>query len=390
VPGLNAGGWHDAGDYDLRVESQAETVYKLALAYELFHDEHDQTSIDQGSRRVRLHVPDGKPDILQQIEHGVLSIVGGYESLGRLYRGIICPTLEQYTHLGDAATMSDNVVFGGREPVSGDERPKDDRLVFTETNPRRELYVAQALAAAHRVLRTYNPPLSRKCLEIAHSLYRANADERSPECVNAVAELFLSTEGSAYRDHILLQTTYMIQHIQECCEVLGRVVERLRDTAFTRAATAAVRAHMENVIARQRENPYRVPYRPHIWGAGWGIQSFGVRQLLLHMGFADIVPPDYAMNALSFVLGCHPGENTASFVSGVGAHSLTVAYGTNRDDWSYIPGGVASGTALIRPDLPELKVWPYFWQQTEYVIGGGTVDFMLLAMAADAFLNKRR
>jgi hypothetical protein len=90
------------------------------------------------------------------------------------------------------------------------------------------------------------------------------------------------------------------------------------------------------------------------------------------------------------VLGCHPGENTASFVSGVGAHSLTVAYGTNRDDWSYIPGGVASGTALIRPDLPELKVWPYFWQQTEYVIGGGTVDFMLLAMAADAFLNKRR
>jgi endoglucanase len=34
VPGLNIGGWHDAGDYDIRLESQAETVYKLALAYE--------------------------------------------------------------------------------------------------------------------------------------------------------------------------------------------------------------------------------------------------------------------------------------------------------------------------------------------------------------------
>jgi hypothetical protein len=67
---------------------------------------------------------------------------------------------------------------------------------------------------------------------------------------------------------------------------------------------------------------------------------------------------------------------------------LTVAYGTNRDEWSYIPGGVASGTALIRPDLPELRIWPYFWQQTEYVMGGGTVDFMLLAMAADRLLNK--
>ena len=97
---------------------------------------------------------------------------------------------------------------------------------------------------------------------------------------------------------------------------------------------------------------------------------------------------EYALNALNFVLGCHPGANNASFVSGVGERSLTVAYGTNRDEWSYIPGGVASGTALIRPDLPELRIWPFFWQQTEYVMGGGTVDFMLLAMAADRLLNK--
>ena len=32
VPGLDHGGWHDAGDYDLRVESQADTVHGLALA----------------------------------------------------------------------------------------------------------------------------------------------------------------------------------------------------------------------------------------------------------------------------------------------------------------------------------------------------------------------
>lgn len=30
----------------------------------------------------------------------------------------------------------------------------------------------------------------------------------------------------------------------------------------------------------------------------------------------------------------------------------TVAYGLNRADWSYIPGGVISGTAMIRPDFP--------------------------------------
>lgn len=60
-----------------------------------------------------------------------------------------------------------------------------------------------------------------------------------------------------------------------------------------------------------------------------------------------------------------------------------MAYGANRADWSYIHGGVISGTALIRPELPELKVWPYFWQQSEYVMGGGATDYMFLALAAD-------
>ena len=36
VPGLDRGGWHDAGDDDLRVESQADTVHGLALAWEAF------------------------------------------------------------------------------------------------------------------------------------------------------------------------------------------------------------------------------------------------------------------------------------------------------------------------------------------------------------------
>jgi hypothetical protein len=92
---------------------------------------------------------------------------------------------------------------------------------------------------------------------------------------------------------------------------------------------------------------------------------------------------DSYVNALNFVLGVHPGSNTASFASGVGANSVTVAYGANRADWSYIPGGVVSGTALIRPDFPELKIWPFFWQQTEYVMGGGATNYMFLVLAVD-------
>ena len=98
-----------------------------------------------------------------------------------------------------------------------------------------------------------------------------------------------------------------------------------------------------------------MPYKPDIWGAGWNIQRFGWDQWMLHLSFPDLFPRTYALQALSFILGVHPGSNTASFVSGVGANSLTTAYGFNRADWSYIPGGSASGTALIRPDFPELK-----------------------------------
>ncbi len=389
VPGLNIGGWHDAGDYDIRVESQAETVYKLALAYELFNDEYDGTTIDQENRLVKLLTPDGKPDILQQLEHGVLSIVGAYETMGRLYRGIISPTLKQYVHLGDAATMSDNLIYRENEidPVLNRPLPMDDRWVFTEDNPQRELYVAQRLAAASRSLFEFNPELADKSLRVAEELYRSNASANVKNRLNAAAELYLTTSNEEYKNVILTNIDVIAGDIFEFSEVVGRIEKKLSDAGFTEKIENAVKDAYKEVTEQQKENPYGVPYRPHIWGAGWGIQAFGVKQLFLHLGFPGLFSSDYAFNALNFVLGVHPGENTASFVSGVGVNSLLVAYGTNRDEWSYIPGGVASGTALIRPDLPELKIWPYFWQQSEYVMGGGTMDFLILAMAADYLLN---
>lgn len=104
---MNIGGWHDAGDFDLRIESQAGESYILALAYEAFHPNLDVTSIDQINRVTEIHQPDGKNDLLQQVENGALTVVNGYLALGRLYRGIICNDLRQYVLLGDAAAMTD-------------------------------------------------------------------------------------------------------------------------------------------------------------------------------------------------------------------------------------------------------------------------------------------
>ena len=144
------------------------------------------------------------------------------------------------------------------------------------------------------------------------------------------------------------------------------------------------RSELEN---RASETPYGVPYRPSIWGAGWDIQRFGFEYYFLSSAYPDIFPKETVFNALNFVLGCHPGSNTSSFASGVGAKSATVAYGLNRADWSYIPGGVVSGTALIRPDFPELLEFPFLWQQMEYVLGGGSSHYMFLVLAARQFLK---
>jgi len=156
----------------------------------------------------------------------------------------------------------------------------------------------------------------------------------------------------------------------------------MNDQEFSSAIRKALLDYWKELDKEKEETPYGIPYRPKIWGAGWDIQSFGFSQYFLVKAYPDIFEPDLVYDALNFILGCHPGKNTASFASGVGAKSATVAYGANRADWSYIPGGVVSGTALIRPDFPELLEFPYLWQQTEYVLGGGSSHYLFLVLAA--------
>ncbi len=333
--------------------------------------------------------------MLQQVEHGALTIVGGYESLGRLYRGIIVPTLRQYVHLGDGSTQTDGRKYNPslkEDEVTATESGKlDDRLVFTEENPARELEVAKGLAAAARVLKGFNDTLSAQSLNIAKALYKGvdlNSDRRlAGSKINAAIEMLLATGDSQYKSDILKYTTPEILKRSELIGQLGRVLKQVDDAKLTEMAGYAAKIYKAEVDKVQNENPFGVPYRPQIWGDGWTIQRFGVNQYFLQKYFPQIFDSKYMLNALNFVLGNHPGENSSSFVSGVGSRSVTQAYGANRADRSFIPGGSVSGTGIIRPDFPELKEWPYFWQQTEYVMGGGATNFMFLVLAAKDVLK---
>ncbi|PWT71672.1 MAG: glycoside hydrolase [Bacteroidetes bacterium] len=392
VPGLNRGAWHDAGDFDLRVESQAETVLGLVLAYEEFGVKYDNTSVDQFNQVVEIGVPDGKPDILEQVEHGLLSIVGSYKSLGRFYRGIIEPSIRQYTVLGDAANITDNKYFDSSKSKTtaiGLPGAPDDRWVFTEDNPGRALEAAAALAAASRVMKGYNDTLSKQCLAIAEEVWNNTKEKFPMQRVGLAVELLTTTKDKKYADFLVANTSMLASHIERIGWVVSRTMHLIDDTNYKQQITDAVKKYYASIQQAGKKTPYGVPYEPNIWGAGWGIQNFGFRQYFLIANFPEIFPDNYMLDALNFVLGCHPGSNTSSFVSGVGSRSMITAYGFNRADWSYIPGGIASGTALIRPDFPELLNWPFLWQQGEYVLGGGTTDYLFLVLAADHLLNKK-
>jgi hypothetical protein len=363
----------------LRVESQSGEAYLLALTYEAFHVEWDSTTIDQQNHLVEIHHPDGKNDLLQQVEHGALSVLGGWKALGRLYRGIIASALRQYVMLGDAANMT-----GG---VPGDG---DDRWVFTEDNPAREFTTAAHLAAVYRVLREFNPGLSAEALEAARTLFAetregGDAPVRAAR-FHAAVELFLAAGGEEYRETVRQGIRLIAEEPARLGWIAARAAGPLGDGEFTRSLREILLQYRDREDELTAQTPYGVPYRPHIWGAGWEIQRLGCEHYYLHRAFPDIFTSDVVCNALSFVLGCHPGRSV-SFASGIGAQSVTTAYGANRADASYIPGGVVSGTALIRPDFPELKEWPYLWQQTEYVLGGGSSRFMFLVLAVQDLLR---
>lgn len=371
VPGLNRGGWHDAGDYDLRIESQATEVYNLCLAVENFNAYYDTSTIDQDKHLVEIHCPDGKNDFLEQIEHGLLTIIGGYEALGRLYKGIICNDLRQYVLLGDGANMTDG------------EISDDDRWVFTEDNPDREFEVAGQLAAAYRCMKGFNDELAAKSLSIARSLYDITKEAgHEAGKVSTAVELFLSTGEAKYKDYILKHFDAIKENFKNVGWIVARALDKIDDASFTKAFKAEAKAVNDYIEKVRQSNPYGVFYKAMPWGAGWMIQSIGSKYYFLYKAFPDVFDPKFFLDSLNFILGVHPGSNNASFASGVGTKSATVAYCANRADNTYIPGGVCSGVELIAPNFPEYLQAPFIWQQSEYVLGGGASDFVLLVLEA--------
>lgn len=407
IPGLNVGGWFDAGDFDIQTGSQQAVVQTFASIWETFGTDRDETSINEKTRYTEMHVPDGKPDILQQLEHGVLQLVGQVNAVGYAIDGINASHLYQYRHLGDAVNKTDNRVYNPRlDSLQTDGHTSgtpDDRWAFTNRMPFMNYGTAVSLAAAARALRGYNEALSKEALRVAEKIWK---DEHSGkvsttfqignrrfdwtvfmkplECRTAF-ELWRTTGEANYKARMEELLPSLLEHFDRNAPVVAQIIPFMSDS-FKQQVKPLVKTYIEQQAKIDKENPYGVRIGTGGWAGNGLIVQSAITNYLLYRLYPDLVDPDYIYRGLNYIYGCHPYHNL-SFVSGVGAQPKRVAYGNNRADFTFIPGGVVPGVRILKPDFPENRDdYPFLWSENEYVIGLAA-SYIYLVNAVNSMLS---
>lgn len=400
IPGLNIGGWYDAGDYDIRTQTHYYVVSNLVNAYEDFDLPRDQTTVDYDAKYVDIHNPDGKPDMLQQIEHGTLALIAQHRAVGHAIPGIIVPTIEQYTHLGDGLTMTDNLIYDESmdELESNGYRSGkfDDRWAFTSKSTPLNYGSIAALAAASRVLTGYNDDLARESRETAirvweeeHSkepdlFHHGNTTGGSleDEELKAAVELLVTTKEQKYADRIEEMWPTIDKNFASHGGRVIKVIPYMNEE-FKRKLRDRVASYRSELDAHYAENPFGVPIGRGGWAGNGQVIAFAMNNYQLHKEFPELIDREYVFKGLNYIYGTHP-DSDISFVSGVGTESKKVAYGMNRADFSFIAGGIVPGVLILKPDFPENKEdWPFLWGENEYVISVGSTYIYLVNAVQD-------
>jgi endoglucanase len=396
IPGLNVGGWFDAGDFDNDAFGQYGTIENLALAYETFHIDWDELSVNEQARAVEMHRPDGIPDVIEQVEHGVLQTLAQIRAVGHPFIGIQSPYLRWYTFIGDAASQTG--VYSNNP---------DPRWAWTMTSPGMEYAAAASLASAARTLKGWNDPLSKECLDAAIKLWNeAQAHpvrehlpgylegERgyrefglgAPEWTAAV-ELTLATRGAnPYKRRVEEMFPSTAKEIAFGGWSAVRVLPYL-DPDYRRRLRAAVKAFVPQLNRYLATTPFGVPPSLGAWGGSAQVAEFGAEMYFLHEAFPDLVGPDYTLRAANYLLGTHPASSV-SYISAIGTESKRVAYGNNRADNTFIPGGMIPGYVVIKPDFPEcITNFGFLWFEDEYTVDAAAT-WILEANAAEAIVRQ--
>ncbi len=356
IPGLNVGGFFDAGDFDIETGSNISVVQNFIRAWELFKPLRDETFVSQKQRYVDLHRPDGTPDILQFIEHGTLNLVAQAEQIGHMAQTLSNSVLDNYHHLGDAASITDGLHYDpSLKPyeVSADGKRSgtpDDMWAFTTRDPRLDLRAATMFAAASRALRGYNDDLAERALtqskrlmqEGTELLKQRNKDgqremdfswldgfegrdmnakpdkkrqklmERSRKNSEQLGDmatnlqLYGATQEQQYLDNFKAQIWDALElsvpmNMQTALDAVPYM-----DEAYKQKLRPYVEKYDEYIKNFDKNNPYGVPIGLGNWAGVNMILNFGIAVNYAHLYYPDIVSKDEIYRVSNWLYGCHP------------------------------------------------------------------------------------
>ena len=367
IPGLNVGGFFDAGDFDIETGSNINVVQNFIRTWELFKPQRDETFVSQQQRYVDLHSPDGVPDILQFIEHGTLNLVAQAEQIGHMASTLSNSVLDNYHHLGDAASITDGLHYDPTlkpyEVWADGKRSgtPDDMWAFTTRSPRLDLQAADVHTSAARVLKGYNDELAARA--------QSQADRLRKEANQLLEQQRARTNAPAMtNDAWLFGDASIVRNVQVAIDSIP-----MKDEAYHQRIRPLVEKFAAYIKSFDLQNPYGVPIGLGNWAGVNMVLNFGIAVNYAHIYFPDIVSKDEVYRVSNWLYGCHPYHNY-SFVAVVGAaRPKQVFYGNNRADFSFIPGNVAPGLLFRQPDhFENYDDWPFLWGQNEGTIAGNT------------------
>jgi hypothetical protein len=322
-------------------------------------------------------------------------------AVGHPFMGMIEPNLREYTHLGDAASITDERIYSdklGPNEIDGNYSGKpDDRWAFTTKMPFLQYGAAAALASASRTLKGWDDPLAKECLETAVKLWDEEHAHPTPSLRSfygppgmaalgewrAAVQLLIATDGGEpYKSRVRELFPTVRQHF-EFGGWMAALALPYMDADFKQQLEEAVKIYKTELDAELAKTPFGVPPSLGTWGGSSQVAAFGSRMYFLHKAFPQIVGPEYTLRAANYLLGTHPVSST-SYISSVGTVSKLKAYGNNRADGTFIPGGMIPGYIVIKPDFPEcIDDFGFLWFENEYTVSV-TSDWILAANAADA------
>ena len=394
IPGLNIGGFFDAGDFDIETGSNISVVQNFIRTWELFKPQRDETFVSQKQRYVDLHRPDGTPDILQFIEHGTLNLVAQAEQIGHMASTLSNSILDNYHHLGDAASITDGLHYDSSlrpYEVSADGKRSgtpDDMWAFTTRNPSLDFQAATMFAAASRALTGYNDDLADRALKQSKRLMQEATELMSQRNSNnnvqrrrnnrrgdlaTNLQLFAATKEKQYLDNFEQQIWDALDlNVANTMQTALDAVPYM-DDSYKQKLRPYVEKYEAYIKGFDTQNPYGVPIGLGNWAGVNAVLNFGITVNYAHIYYPDIVSKDEVYRVSNWLYGCHPYHNY-SFVAVVGAaRPKQVFYGNNRADFSFIPGNVAPGLLFRKPDhFENYDDWPFLWGQNEGTIAGNT------------------